>query len=273
MGLPEEFRSDKSLFHIVPILYEGEVTFARGASKGSLEIISSSKNIEYYDIRYGIEPYKEGIKTHRPIDLRSENSEEAVKKIKNYISSINGFVISIGGDHSITIGSVKGHETKEQFDIVVLDAHTDFRYSWNNDMYNHACVNRRLVNDHDIVVIGVRSADKDELESIRQDKRISIIQKKDDNSIKQIIKKLSDRIYLSVDIDVLDPSIIRGTGTPEPGGMSWNEIIKVLEIIFSSKKVIGCDIVEYIPKDHTESYTVAKLIHTMMAQKLVFDKN
>jgi len=289
MNLPEEYSRENAFFGLLPIAYEKSATYGFGASKGPKRILEASKHLEYYDEQFDNEPFEKGIFQEELLALNSETPEQAIAKIKEAVkNNKNNFLVSLGGDHAVTIGLVQGFEEKlkeknEDFSILVLDAHSDFRYSWNNSLLNHACVTRRLVDKHKIGVIGVRSQDKDEAFAIDENNNIKIIKSYDFSQEKfnELLRFLGKKIYLSIDVDFFDPSFIRNTGTPEPGGFQWNETIGLLRRLFQEKEVIAADIVEFSPKDNSgeesqaeaEAFSLAKLAYKLMALKLFQQSN
>ena len=153
----------------------------------------------------------------------------------------------------------------------MFDAHADFFHSWNGSENNHRCVNRRLIDAHNILIIGLRSCDIDEFNQINKDQRIDYIKVDEFNisALKEKLSKLKKEVYISIDVDVFDPSFIRNTGTPEPGGLTWEKITEYLKIIFSEKKIIASDVVEFAPNNNfdAEAYSMAKLIHRLFILK------
>ncbi len=269
MNLPDEYSKEDSLFAVFPISFEGNVTYGRGASRGAEEIIKASMHLEYYDEQFDVEAFEHGI--NLATGVRAEDEEEIITKIQQYFPR-NEFVVSLGGDHSVTIGCVKALEEKdEDFSVVILDAHTDFMDSWNNSQLNHRCVGKRLHSNHEILSIGVRSMDVDEKKLIDEYDDVNIIKAYEFNekTLRKELKKLQKRVYISIDADVFDPAFIRNTGTPEPGGFSWNHVIGILQVIFEMKEVIGGDIVEFAPHENfrAEAFSLAKLAYKIIGLK------
>jgi agmatinase len=265
MNLSEEFSNENSKFLIINIPWEKDVSYINGTSKGPLEIINASKQLEYFDIDYKKEIFEKGIKT---ININPKNFEEIEKQIQE-INFDNKFPVFIGGDHSITIATTKFN--KEEFDIINFDAHSDFFYSWNNSEKNHRCVNRKLIDKHNILILGLRSCDIEEFNQIKKDKRIDYLTANEYDlfKLKEKLSKLKKKIYISIDVDVFDTSFIKNTGTPEPGGLFWKDIIYALELIFKEKEVIALDLVEFSPNNNysAEAYSLAKLIHKILILK------
>ena len=273
MNLPEEYTEGK--FVILPIEYEKNLTYGDGASKGPQEIIKASKHLEYYDEQFDCEPFEKGIKLLDPLKLNEPG--EMVEKVAGKVTEQeNKFVISLGGDHAVTIGILKGMEKlHEEFSVIILDAHADFFHSWNGSQYNHRCIAQRASNGHDVALIGVRSMDIDEKKLIDNNENVHLIKSYDltKEKFQKVLKKLKKKVYISIDVDVFDPSFIRNTGTPEPGGLRWNSVINILNDIFKTKEVIGADIVEFAPKQNfeAEAYALAKLVYKIMGMKLKWD--
>lgn len=265
MNLPLEYRDGK--FVILPIEYEKNLTYGTGASAGSVEIIKASKQLEYYDEQFEVEPFLEGIGQLESVKV--DEPEEMINQVSQIVKeNKNKFVIGIGGDHAVTIGLTK--DLEEDVSIIILDAHPDMFYSWNNSIYNHRCVAQKLIGKHKILEIGIRSMDIDEKKIIESNKQINIIKAYDynkENLIKEL-GKLSSKIYLSIDVDAFD--FISNTGTPEPGGLNWNQVIEILKTIFENKTVVGSDVVEFAPENNfrAEAYALAKLIYKIMGLKI-----
>ncbi|MBD3355492.1 agmatinase [Candidatus Woesearchaeota archaeon] len=267
MNLPEEYSKEDSYFAVFPISFEGNVTYGRGASRGAEEIIKASMHLEYYDEQFDVEAFENGIRL--ATGVKADEEEEMITKIQQYFPR-NEFVVSLGGDHSVTIGCVKALEQKrEDFSVVILDAHSDFFDSWNNSQLNHRCVGKRIHPNHEILSIGVRSMDLEEKKLIEEYDDVNVIKayEFDEKTLRKELKKLQGNVYISIDADVFDPAFIRNTGTPEPGGFSWDHVIGILQVIFEMKKVVGADIVEFAPQENfrAEAFSLAKLAYKMMS--------
>jgi agmatinase len=263
MKLTEENSGKSSYFKIIPIAYEGDVSYGKGASKGPEEIIKASENLEYYDEEFLNQPFINGIET-----LETTTEYDKIK-----IEPNNFFPIAIGGDHSISIPLIQ--DLNEDVSIIIFDSHPDMFHSWNNSQKNHRCVAQRASDRHKVLIIGVRSMDKDEEDIIKSNDNVEIIKKHKFNLdiLRKQLEKLEKKVYISIDVDVFDCSFIRNTGTPEPGGFFWDDIIEALKIIFSEKEVVGSDIVEFAPEINfrAEAYSLAKLCHKLMAMKMKYN--
>ena len=277
MNLPKEYSGNKSKYCILPIEYEGKLTAGKGVKSGSIEIIKESYRLEYYDEQFDNEAFSSGIQLLKPLKFTKKNSDTIVmKKIADEVSKHKDkFMVSIGGDHSVTIGILKGFEKiypDNNFSVVSFDAHADLFDSWNGSKFNHRCVSKYASYNHDVAIFGLRSLDYEEMQTIRSSQNIHAVFDYDRESRFDVLSKIKHNVYVTIDVDCFDPSFIRATGTPEPGGYSWSSMIKNLKVIFDTKNVIGIDIVEYSPtKDSTaESYSLAKLIYKIISMKEFF---
>lgn len=281
MNLPDEYSTDKSKFVIVPVEYEKDLTYGQGASKGCKEIIKASQHLEYYDEQFDCEAFTKGIILKESLELNYASPEKMVEKVSLAIKDEKEkFVIGLGGDHATTIGFVKGlEELHDDFSVISFDAHSDFRDSWNNSKFNHACISKQVSKKHSMLLIGIRSMDVDEAEELKQRDDVNIVYgwNFSVDKVKEQLKNLKQKVYITIDVDCFDPSFIRNTGTPEPGGLLWNQIIDTLKIIFKEKEVIGADIVEFAPNDNSkenfdsEAYALAKLVYKIIGLKICFE--
>ncbi|MDD3976040.1 MAG: arginase family protein [Candidatus ainarchaeum sp.] len=287
LNLPKKYCSKKdSMINIIPIKYKGKVTVGSGAEKGPLEILKASYELEYFDCELNFEPYLYGIYTYPFFNFQKHNNyildlQSMLDTLSKNVS-LDKFNIFLGSDHSTTISVVSFLEQKHlDFGIIVFDAHSDLREPWGEDTWLHACTSRIISKKHETVIFGVRSQDFYEhmfLES-KDGKNINIVYAKDlfknPKFLDLYLKKLPKHVFISIDVDFFDPSIIKYTNTPEPGGFNWNQINFFLEKIFKRKNVIALDLVEFAPngekKDYfSESYTLAKLVYKICAYKIKF---
>ncbi|MFT4297602.1 MAG: arginase family protein, partial [Candidatus Woesearchaeota archaeon] len=233
-------------------------------------------NLEYYDEEFIVEPYLQGIETLPAVNSLDELKKTSIISKKSTLQK-DSFIIAIGGDHSISIPII--NSLSDDVSIIIFDAHPDMFHSWNNSTENHRCVAQRASSKHKVLIAGIRSMDKDEEEIIKNNSNVSIIKMHEFfiDDFKSKLNNLANKVYISIDVDAFDSSLIRNTGTPEPGGLSWNEMINLLKIIFSEKQVIGADIVEFAPNKNdpgtrAEAYCLAKLCHKIMAMKAKYNK-
>lgn len=250
--LNQNIEPEKAAYHIIPFPHQEEMTYRQGAKKGPGYILKASKHLEYYDFHTDTEPYTKGIYTTNP------QSPETL------ILPQQKTPIILGGDHSSTI-HIEKHLSKDT-DILIFDAHPDMHYSWKGSKQNHACVTRRLQTKHNVHIAGLRSGDKQEITELQQNPKTTY------NTVSQPLKlqNLKQNIHISIDVDVLTPSLIPHTGTPEPGGYTYNELLTLLEQAHKQKKVKSIDIVEFTPTKkepvltQTQAFTLAKLLYTLI---------
>jgi len=261
---------------ILPVPYEKTTTYIKGTARGPGAIINASRNMEIYDEELGKNISDVGICTLE--DLKSEEKPEIMfniinEKIKKLLDD-DKFPVIIGGEHSITPGIVKAMTKKNNdLSILQLDAHSDLREEYDGTRFNHACVMRRSFEfTKNIVPVGIRSLCDEEADFIKKN-NLKIFWAKDihDNGewIDESVLKLSNDVYITLDLDVLDPSIMPSTGTPEPGGLRYYQLLKLLKKVFIEKNVVGFDVVELCPKENNVSpdFTAAKIIYKMIGYK------
>jgi len=272
--LPEEYsRPDDAEIIVIPVPYDGTSTWIKGADKGPAAIIQASGNIELYDIETDSEVYRKGIFTNKAIEGKffPEDMVDAVRReVQGYIKK-DKFVVLIGGEHSVSIGSIQAYvENYSDITVLQLDAHADLRDEYNGSKYNHACVMARVKPLCPILQIGIRSMDSSEKEFLNTTRAFfagDIYNNTD--WIEQAVAKLSDKVYITIDLDVYDPSIMPSTGTPEPGGLFWYEVLKLLKAVCDKKDVVGFDVVELCPDDKNKApdFLAAKLIYKLLSYK------
>jgi agmatinase len=272
--LPEEYSDPENAgIVIIPVAYDGTSTWIKGADKGPAAIIEASANMELYDIETDSEVYRKGIYTEDTITREITTTEmiNAVNGTVQYYLEKNKFTVVIGGEHSVSIGSVKAHaEHYASLTVLQLDAHADLREEYNGSIYNHACVMARIKESCPVVQVGIRSMDSTEKESM--DKNRTFFAKDIYNNtdwIKKVISILSDNVYITIDLDVFDPSIMPSTGTPEPGGLLWYDVLELLKAVSNKNNVVGFDVVELCPDDRNKApdFMAAKLIYKLLSYK------
>jgi agmatinase len=273
-ALPEEYSDrDNAVVVVIPIAYDGTSTWSKGADKGSEAIIEASANMELYDIETDSEVYRKGIFTAETIagEISTTEMIEAVAGIVDYYLEKNKFIVVVGGEHSVSIGSIETHAKKyKKLSVLQLDAHSDLRDEYNGSKYNHACVMARAKELCPIVQVGIRSMDSSEKQSADAS-RIFFAEDIYNNTawIKTAISKLSDDVYITIDLDVFDISIMPSTGTPEPGGLLWYDVLALLRAVSSKKNIVGFDVVELCPepRNRAPDFLAAKLIYKLLSYK------
>jgi agmatinase len=279
-GFEKEFSDyKKSKIVIIPVPFDITSTWIKGADKGPNAILDASPHLEFYDIETKSEVYKNGIYTEDPIISQDsvEMVEKVKKNVKNYLSE-DKFVVTIGGDHSVSIGPIQAHGEKfKDFSVLHLDAHGDSRDEYHGNKYNHACVIARAKEiTENVVSVGIRSIDSSERGSM-DEKKVFFAYKinESENWIKDAVKQLSKNVYITIDMDVFDPSLVPATGTPEPGGLSWYQVINLLKEVAKNKNIVGFDVVELCPMENNKvsDFVAAKLIYQLLTYKFAFKKN
>jgi agmatinase len=274
--LPEEYSAaEYAKVVLIPVPYDRTSTWMKGADKGPAAIIEASAHMELYDIETDSEVYKKGIFTAKPEnypELPEDMIDKVAEQVQKYLE--NGkFVVVVGGEHSVSLGPVKTH-IKNYTDITVLqlDAHSDLRDEYNGSKYNHACVMARIAELCPIVQVGIRSMDTSEKKALDTNRVIfaaEICTNK--NWIEKVLSKLSKNVYVTTDLDVFDPSIMPSTGTPEPGGLFWYDVLRLLRAVFEEKNVVGFDVVELCPDERNKApdFLAAKLIYKLLSYKFM----
>ncbi|MBN2031218.1 agmatinase [bacterium] len=262
---------------ILPIPYEGGISYRIGTARAPDAVLEASNYLELYDEVLKEEPYRMGIATLQPPQIL-DHSEKMIKTVYQTVRlllKINKTIVLLGGDHSITTGCLKAHfEKYPALTVIQLDAHADLRDSYNGSRYSHACIMSRIREiTTNTLQLGIRSLSKEEAERIQSEK-IALYTMDDYRTgqldIHKAIRDIPEPVYITLDVDVFDWSVIASTGTPEPGGWTWNEGLTLIRQIFTLKNVIGFDIVElsFSPNDHNSPFAVAKLIYKMLGFKL-----
>lgn len=270
--LPKENSTYKTAkIAILPVPYDGTSTWVKGADKGPAAIIEASANMELYDIETDSEVYKQGIFTDKPISEKS-SPEKMASKVKRAVAKHlreNKFMVLLGGEHSVSIGAIQAHQEKyPEMCVLQLDAHTDLREKYLGSKYSHACVMARARELCPIVQAGIRSMDAGETKNLDKS-RVFFAENIVGRSCWQdkVIAKLNKKVYITIDLDAFDPSILPSTGTPEPGGLDWYEVLALLKKISEQKEIVGFDVVELCPNKNEKSsdFLAAKLVYKLLS--------
>lgn len=273
-GLPDEFASlDAAKIVLVPVPFDKTTTYQKGSDLGPEALIEASRNLELYDIETDFEVYELGIHTAKPINCPS--SEVMLKNVYDSVAGYleqDKFVVTIGGEHSISPAPIRAHaERYPGLSVLQLDAHADLQPAYEGNPLSHASAMSRvkeIPSVSSLVAVGIRSMSSEEMEFM--DKQLTYfshdIWNKED-WINSVVDNLSDEVYITLDLDVFDPSIIPSTGTPEPGGLGWYPILKLLKTVATKKTIVGFDIVELCPKpsDKSPDFLAAKLIYKILS--------
>ena len=273
-GIEEIYSSlKKSSIVLLPVPYDATSTWIKGADKGPEAILEASANMELYDIETRTEIYKKGIHTASPV-LESKTPEkmtDAVREKVNTYLEMNKFVVTAGGNHSVSIGTVMAHAKKfKNLTVLQLDAHSDLRHEYEGSMYNHACVMARIKELVPVVQVGIRSMSSEETYFLDESQVIFAHDMPyKDSWEKKALKLLTKNVYITIDLDVFDPSIMPSTGTPEPGGMQYYDVIHFLKKVIQHHNVVGFDVVELCPNPENKApdFLAAKLIYQLLSYR------
>lgn len=275
-GIPDEFAQlEKAKVVLIPVPYDGTSTWGKGADKGPQAFLEASDNMEWYDIETDTEVYQQGIYLANAIeeDSSPEAMVNAVHKVtKEYIKR-NKFVTLFGGEHSISIGTIRAfNECFDNLTVLHIDAHADIRKSYNGSKFNHACAMHEASQTTNLIQVGIRSMDAIEKTFMDEEKTFFAHDMVNDEYwTDKVIDLMTDNVFITFDLDVLDPSIMPSTGTPEPGGLFYYETLEFLKQVFEDKNVVGFDIVELCPNkvDKSSDFLAAKLYYKMLSYKFM----
>ncbi|MFA5183398.1 MAG: agmatinase [Syntrophales bacterium] len=259
---PQYYDYRRSKFVVIPCPHEATTSYGRGTKHGPAAILQASQQVETFDESLGYETYQQSpIYTERAVGLSRLTA--AVKKVVDD----DKIPVILGGEHSLTPFAVKACADKyHDLSVLQLDAHADLRDSYRGSKHSHACAARRLLEIAPLVQAGVRSLSREEWDFAKSTGQLGKIHWAGKIKPEKIVEQLSDNVYLTIDVDVFDPAVVRSTGTPEPGGLLWTETLNLLTKICEKVKVVGFDVVELSPQkgDLASDFTAAKLIYKLM---------
>jgi agmatinase len=259
---------------LLPIAYDGTSTWKKGADKGPAALLEASQALEWYDRETNSEPFRVGIFTHK-IAENFSSPAQMVKTTRNKAKKIfeeGKFFVGIGGEHSVSIGPIYAAASIfSPLTVVQIDAHADLRDKYHGSKYNHACVMARANKVANTVQIGLRSFDLCEYGKMDKSKVFFAEDIYNNNEwIQHAINAIeTPNVFLTIDLDGFDPSVLPATGTPEPGGLTWYGTLKFLKALFSEKNIVGFDIVELCPNDFSapSEFIAAKLVYKLIGYK------
>jgi agmatinase len=258
---------------IVPVPYDKTSTWMKGADKGPDAILEASVNLEFYDIETSSEAHLYGINTIDPV-LEKETPQKLVNAVYDKVLTLlseKKFPVILGGNHTVSIGSFKAFsEYFENLTILQLDAHADLRQVYEGSELNHACAMARASEYAPVVQVGIRSMSAEELPFVEKDRIFYSHELYYDKGLyKKALDKLTENVYITIDLDVFDPSIMPSTGTPEPGGPAYFELLHFMRDVIKTRNVVGFDIVELCPSATNKSpdFIAAKIIYQLLSYK------
>jgi agmatinase len=277
-GIDEEQYSslDTARILVLPVSYEGTVSYGTGTGAGAMAIVDASRNMELYEEETDAEVYKLGIHTLPEFTPR-ENPGKMMSELYDYskkLLELDKFICMLGGEHSVSAPIIQAHNEKyENLSVLQIDAHADLRDEYDGTPHSHASIMARVVKDMRIpsIQVGIRSISGDEARSLKGDLPTKIFWARDiagkTDWIDEAIDGLTENVYLTIDIDGLDPSIVPTTGTPEPGGLGWYETLTLIRKLAEKKRVVGMDLVEYSYFENYDSpaFLCSKLVYKSLA--------
>lgn len=262
---------------ILPLPYEKTTSYKQGTAAGPQAILSASQQVEFYDDELRAEPRKVGIATVAAPDFTGLSHEAGLEKIAEVAGLLfddGKFVVSLGGEHSVTIPLVREVVRRHpDVSVLQLDAHSDLRRSYEGSPLNHACVMARVDELCDFVAVGLRSGIAGEEKGLRSRSRLfyACEMVRDSSWQQKALDALGEKVYLTLDLDFFDPAIMPAVGTPEPGGFHWYETLAFLREVFREKEVVACDVVELMPQpgQHHADFLAAKLVHRLLGYRFL----
>ena len=281
LDIPHEHtHAETALVQIIPVPYDATSTYRKGADKGPQAIIDASAQVEWYDIQTGAEHYIQGIHTQQPVICNEDDPIHLAPLVRQRVAAAlagDKLPVVLGGEHSVTIGAIEA--AAEHFGTITtlqIDAHGDTRDSYHASTHNHACVMARAREHGSVVQVGIRAIDEQELAAMDRDRVYFAhdiarsVRTNDDVWMDRITDQLEDHVYLTIDLDAFDPSILPSTGTPEPGGLDWYTVNELVRRVARSKTIVAFDVVELCPSDshHASDFIAAKLVYRVMSEIL-----
>ena len=275
---PDEHVYEDSRFVVIPVPYDGATSFRGGARYGPAAIIDASRHLEDYDVELGRDPSEAGIYTLPELVPNVSGPRRVIEQVYDAAARVvsDGKIpVLLGGEHTITVGGVRAcAERYADLSVLYLDAHADLRDSFMGSRWGHASAARRVSEICPLVAVGVRSISAEEIEfaqDARNAERVALHfwqppSPDADALADAAIERLSPNVYVSIDLDALDPSIMSAVGTPEPGGMSWWDVIGLLRAVSHRRRIVGFDLVELSPEEGPVacSSTAARLAYKLM---------
>jgi len=274
--LPEATSFDNAKAVILPIPLESTTSYVNGTRNGPREILVASSHMELWDEELNTDVHGIGIYTLPEMELPFDDMGQLMAEIRRVVAAIvehDKFPIVLGGEHSITSPVVAAMAAKHPgLSVLQIDAHADLRDCYMGTRYNHACAMRRVLEFARCTQVGIRSLSTEEAKAaptLQTDIFFDVNMRHDKNWIEQVVESLGETVYITIDCDGMDPAIMPAVGTPEPGGLSWYEMLSLLRSVISNRHVVGCDVVELcpIPGMVAPNFLCAKLIYKILTYR------
>jgi len=248
----EDSSFERSRVVVLPVPYDATVTARAGARDGPRAIIEASADMELYDVGLGIEPYRHGIHTLPELAPHTGSPEAMIDRIEGVVAELldqRKFVVTLGGEHTVAVGAVRAHAKRTPgLSVLAFDAHSDMRDAYLDSRYNHACTLRRANEVARVTQVGLRSAASEDHAYIR-DEGLAFYSPREfrEAGAARVVDNLTDDVYVTIDLDNFDPAEMPAVGTPEPGGLRWDEVSDLLVELTRRKRVVGFDVTELSP--------------------------
>lgn len=268
--------SDKAKVLILPVPYDGTTTYAVGTRQGPSAIIQASQHLELFDDETGYDVFRVGIATLEEAEVDVSNPRAMVAKVKSLGEKIldgGFFPLMFGGEHLLSLGMIEAVASRtEDLSILQLDAHTDLRETYQGTDHSNACVMRLASRYGALVPVGIRSLSAEEHRWI-EEHSMQVFYARDicnrSNWQEKVVEQLLPHVYITIDLDVFDPGVMPAVGTPEPGGLHWYEVLRLLRSVCQARKIVGADIMELCPQpgNIAPDFFAAKLAHKLLAYR------
>lgn len=272
---PEHSDPNRAAVAVLPVPYDGTSSWKKGADRGPAAILEASRQVELFDIETETEPYLHGIAT-LPAVREDRSPEKLVDAVEERVAEIFGrsqVPVVLGGEHSVSIGAFRAAAAHHaDLSILQIDAHADTREEYDGSRCNHACVMARARELCPIVQVGIRAVDASEMPGL-DPRRVFFahrIARTRTTWMDRVTHLLSDAVWVTIDLDGFDPSIVPATGTPEPGGLDWYQVTGLLARVARWHRIVGFDIVELAPREgeHASDFLAAKLMYRVLGTML-----
>lgn len=283
-GAPREFLGvepgpagwEEAAVAVLPVPHEATTSWGTGTREGPRAILEASRHLELYDEELDAEPHAAGIFTLPPVELTLEGPGEAVEELRALYDDLldvagDRLVIALGGEHSLSSAPALAWVDRlgEEVSVLQLDAHADLRDTYRGTPWSHACVMRRILErTSNVVPVGLRSLTSEERDVLRRREVPAVFaeEMREEGWVRRAVEPLAEHVYVTVDVDFFDPSVVPATGTPEPGGAGWWQALDLVREVFRTRRVVGADVVELAPDPlhRGANVTAAKLVYKMI---------
>ncbi len=254
---PREYAEyERARVVVLPVPYDSTTTARAGARDGPAAIIAASEDMELYDLGLGFEPYRWGIHTLPELAPHSGSPEATIDRVQAVVGELlddGKFVVTLGGEHTVAVGAARAYARRVTgLSVLAIDAHADLRDSYLDSPYNHACTLRRILEVAPVTQVGLRSAPT-EVAALIRERGLAFYSPQAYRGLaggaREVAERLAEEVYITIDLDGLDPSQMAAVGTPEPGGLFWDEVVDLLATVAAERRIVGFDVTELAPAE------------------------